>query len=85
MQCSGWQRKSALGGSGQKLQPAGFGGLQTLPGLHPKVRSELGSKGSELPVGAAGQRVTSKAGVTVTDAVTVTGGGVTVLVMESVV
>ena len=84
MQSSGWQRKSGLGGSGQKLQPLGLGGLQTLPGLHPKVKSDLGSKGAELPVGL-GQRVTSKAGVTVTDAVIVSGGGVTVLVTESVV
>lgn len=86
MQSSGLHRKSGSGGPGQKLQPSGLGGLQTLPGLHPKVKSEPGFKGAELPVGTAGQTVTSTTGETVTVVpgwVIVDGGTTTVVVIVS--
>jgi hypothetical protein len=62
---------------------AGFCGLQTYPGLQPKVRSESTARGAVTPVGA-GQSVTSKMGVTVMTSpgtVTVDGGIVCVVVV----
>jgi hypothetical protein len=62
---------------------AGFCGLQTYPGLQPKVRSESTASGAVTPVGA-GQSVRSRIGVTVMTSpgtVTVDGGIVCVVVV----
>lgn len=47
------------------MQFAGLLGLQTYPGLQPKVKSDFLSSGAKDPVGK-GHNVTSKIGVTVT-------------------
>jgi hypothetical protein len=75
-----------LGGSAQILQPTGFSGEQTNPGLQPQVNSDFTSKGTPGLLAADVGTLQTLASVIIDVAVCVTVvGGITIVVGDTIV